>query len=94
MARLEPEAFLDKEVCRVYIAGNVGEAERVEKVLTDEGFDYMVELERFTTAVLGIFPSDYPGIGFYVLSAQAASVRKILSAAGLRAGLQMDDEAE
>ncbi len=88
MARVDSEAFLDKEVSRVYIAANVGEAERVEKALTDDGFDYLVEIERFTRAVLGIFPSEYPGASFYVLSGQAASARKTLSGAGLRAGLQ------
>ncbi len=94
MARLDSEAFLDKEVSRVYIAASVAEAERVEKALTDEGFEFMVEIEPFTKAVLGIFPQEYSGAAFYVLSGQAAPARKILSAAGLRAGLQLDDEAE
>lgn len=93
MARLDSEAFLDKEVSRVYIAGNVREAERAEKALTAEGFDYLVEIERFTVAVLAIFPSEYPGASFYVLSGRTASARKILFAAGLRAGLQEEDES-
>jgi hypothetical protein len=92
MARLDSEEFLDKEVSRVYLAAKVGEAERVEKALTDEGFDFMVEIERFTKAVLGIFTSEYSGAGFYVLSGQADSARKALSAAGLTVGLQLDDE--
>lgn len=93
MARVDSEAFLEKEVSRVYIAGSVREAERVEKALNEEGFDYLVEIERFTKAVLGIFTSEYSGASFYVLSGQATSARKALSAAGLRASLQEDDEA-
>jgi hypothetical protein len=39
MARLDFEEFLDKEVNRVYIAGALEEARRVESILTRHGID-------------------------------------------------------
>jgi hypothetical protein len=93
MARLDPEEFLDQEVTRVYIAGNVGEANRVEETLTKRGFDYIVEIEPYLRRILGIFPSKVAGAGFYVLSDQGPPARAALRAAGLVAGLE-DDEAD
>ncbi len=42
MARLELEDFLDQEVRRVYLAGRLSEAKRVERTLTGNGIDYAV----------------------------------------------------
>lgn len=93
MARVDPEEILGKEVTRVYIAANIGEADRVEEVLTDRGFDYIVEIEPYVKRILGIFPSKIAGAGFYVLSDQAPPARTALCAAGLVAGLE-DNEAD
>lgn len=93
MARLDFEDFLDQGVSRVYIAGDLGEAARVEKTLTVQSLDYMVVVEPYSKLLLGFFPSDYAGAGFYVLSDQAALARAVLLAAGLREGIeeQIDD---
>ena len=84
---VDPDAFGDQDVARVYIAGRLSEAKRVEHALTEKGIDYTVEIEKFQTRLLGILPREYEGVAFYVLSDQAALARRTLDEAGLRAGL-------
>jgi hypothetical protein len=92
MARVDLDGWEGREVTRVYIAGRVAEASQVEKALTERGVDYAVDLEPFRLMVLGIFPSQHMGVGFYVLSDQAAFSRRSLLEAGLTAGIE--DEVE
>jgi hypothetical protein len=93
MARLEFARFLDKEVSRVYIAGGLEEARRVEGILTGHGIDYAVDVEPYHKPVCALFSlSVYAGAAFFVLSTHASFARSILLAAGLKAGIQ-DDEA-
>ena len=84
---VDAEAFADRDVTRVYIAGRLSEAKRVEGALSERGIDYTVEIERFQTRLLGILPTEYEGVAFYVLTVQAAPARLVLDEAGLRAGL-------
>ena len=84
---VDPEEFADKEVARVYIAGRPGEAQRVERALSDNGVDYMIDIEPFATRLLGGLPVEYQGVAFYVLSGQAVFSRRVLREAGLHAGL-------
>ncbi len=92
MARLDFEEFLDKEVTRVYIAGGLEEAKRVESVLTGHGIDYAVDIEVYLKPVFALLSlCVYAGAGFFVLSAQAAFARRTLLAAGLKAGIGDDD---
>jgi len=93
MAMVDPECFADKEVARVYIAGRLGEAKDVEQALSENGVDYCVENEPFETYLLGILPTKYDGVAFYVLSGQASFCRRILSEAGLEDGL-VEEELE
>ena len=97
MARLDFDQFRDKEVSRIYIAGELAEATRVEAVLTRHGIDYAVEVEpyqRSALRVLTLFSSGvYAGAAFFVLSGQASFARHVLRAAGLKGGIQ-DDDAE
>ena len=92
MARLDFEDFLDKEVTRGYLAARVSEAKHVERILSENGIDYAVDIEPFLTLILGVFPSEYAGAAFYVPSGQAPFARSTLLAAGLKAGIE-DDEA-
>jgi hypothetical protein len=92
MARLHLEEFMGKEVARIYTAGRLGEAMRVETSLTEHGIDYAVDFEPFRVFVLGFLPSERVGLGFYVLSAQADHCRRLLLDAGLRAGIEADPE--
>jgi len=84
---VDPEAFADRDIARIYIAGRLTEARRVESLLSEKGIDYAVEIEPFRTLLLGIFPRQYDGVAFYVLSEQAALARHTLEGARLRAGL-------
>jgi hypothetical protein len=91
MALVDPDLFAEKDVTAVYIAGRLSEAKRVEQTLSDHGIDYAVDAERFQTQLLGVFPREYEGVAFYVLSAQAALSRRVLLEAGLTAGLVEED---
>ncbi|HLY63295.1 MAG TPA: hypothetical protein VKV95_21330 [Terriglobia bacterium] len=93
MPKLDIEDFTDKELSRIYIADRLAEAKSVESTLTKHEIDFAVEVEPFRKILLGIFPLEYPGAAFYVLSGQAPFARKALFAVGLRGGLQ-DDEAD
>ena len=97
MARLDFDKFLDKEVSRIYIAGELAEAKRVEDILTRCGIDYAVDVEPYQKSalrVLTLFSSGvYAAAAFFVLSGQAAFAREALLAAGLTGGIQ-DDDAE
>ena len=90
MARVDPDEWEGREVTRVYIAGRRAEAREVEKTLTAHGIDYMIDLERFRLMVLGLFPSEHTGVGFYVRSGQAASSKRALVDAGFKVGLEED----
>jgi hypothetical protein len=83
MARLEPEAFADRELERVFIAASLAEALRVESVLGRCGVDYVVQVE-----ILGrtLFGSERLGAAFYVVDGQASYCRLQLAAAGFAPG--------
>jgi hypothetical protein len=87
MARVPIETFEDRDVEPVFIAGSVGEAERVEEVLTQQGIEFAVRIEPFIRYILAVFPSEHEGAAFYVLSGQSAYCRRALAAAGLSSGL-------
>lgn len=82
MAHIEPEELVDPE--RIFIAGSLREARRVEELLTTAGVDYVVQVEPFTTSVLF---SPRNGAVFYVTAGQAAYCRSQLMAARLDRGV-------
>ena len=60
MARVAFEDFGDgEEVVRIYLARELGEAKRVEAVLTEKGIEYAVEVEPYVTAMSNILSSEY-----------------------------------
>ena len=83
MARIEPEALPDPE--RIYIAGSLRVALRIEEWLTTAGVDYAVQVEPFARSLL--FNRLRMGAAFYVPSGQAAYCRERLHAAGLGGGV-------
>ena len=91
MALVHPETFDARDVTMIYVAGRVSEGKRVEQILSDHAIDYAVDVEPFQSRVLGILPVEYEGIGFYVLSGQAAFCRGALRDAGVVQGLVEDD---
>ena len=68
---------------------SVGQARTVHLSVNQQ--DYAVDLEPFRLMVLGIFPSEHTGVGFYVLSDQASFSKHVLLDAGLRAGIEEDE---
>ena len=76
-----------REEVPIYVAGRVREAKRVEELLSHHGIEYAVEIEPFTTRVLGVFRREYKGATFYVLSGQGGFCRNILRKAGLTKGI-------
>jgi hypothetical protein len=88
MARVDDaDELVDAE--RVFIAGTLREALRVEELLTTEGVQYAVQVEPYGTSLLF---SQRNGAAFYVPSAQAAYCRQRLTAEGLARGVVEDRE--
>jgi hypothetical protein len=91
MARVPIEAFTDREVERVFIAGSLDEALHVEDLLTRAGIEYAVELERYRSGsiLVELLAGEYPkGAVFYVLAGgQAAFCRSLLQDGGFDAGI-------
>jgi hypothetical protein len=92
MALVEAEQLGGRECVRVYIAGRLSEAQRVEQALSDQGIDYYVEIERFERKILGLIRREYDGAAFYVTAGRAAASRELLRAARLTAGLEDEDD--
>jgi hypothetical protein len=85
MGRIEFEKFSDPEIIRIYIAKNIKEAEKIEKLLTDNHIDYAISLEPFLPPSL--LQSERMGAAFYVQSAQEALCRQLITDEGLQSGL-------
>jgi hypothetical protein len=87
MARVEPEAFEDQELIRVFMAGTLRDALRAEEVLTERGVNYVVEVEPYGRTLLG---SPRNGAAFYVADGQAQYCGAQLVAAGLGRGVLIE----
>ncbi len=91
MGRVSMEDFEEgTELLRVYLASSLAEARKVEAALDAAGFDYVVEVESFTTrsVLAGFFARK--GAGFYVLKEQAHDCVQALGSAGMVKGLVAD----
>jgi hypothetical protein len=89
MARVEPEAFADREVMRVFISATIAEAPQAEEVLTLNGVNYAVQVEPFGVTLFG---SPRNGAAFYVDVGQAAYCGAKLTEAGLGIGVLAGEE--
>jgi len=83
MPRIEPDALSDPE--QVYLAPTLGEARRIEALLTARGVDYATQVEVLGRTTL--FGSLRHGAGFYVTAAQAEYCRQVLAQAGFSSGI-------
>jgi hypothetical protein len=83
MARIETEALDDPE--RIYIAGTLRMALRIEDWLTMAGVDYAVQVEPYGRSLL--FGTLRMGAAFYVGSGQATYCREQLITAGFGGGV-------
>ena len=93
MPRVTLDDFGETEVSRIYLAGRLAEAKRVENILSMNGINYAVEVEPYVTTFAIFSFGEYRGASFYVLSGQAEFCRRILSEAGLKSGI-LEDSAE
>lgn len=91
--RRDEEELAGADLRLVYIAGTVAEAETAERVLTQQGADYVLRLDAYrTTSLLG---GEYAGLYVYVPQADHARCRALLEAGGLSDTIELDErEAE
>ena len=64
----------------MFIAKRLKNALKLEKVLTDAGFDYLVEPDKYSGGI--IFRSERIGAFFYVAEASEAAARALMRNAG------------
>lgn len=91
MARYRLEELLGRKPTLVYIAGNVADAEKAERLLASRSVDYAVSIEPFLhTSVLG---GNYPGLFIYVPSPDSRLCRQYLESNGLTDTVDLDEES-
>lgn len=80
--RREPDYFGEAELDLLYVAKRLKEALRLEQLLTDAGFDYLVEPDTYRGGV--IFQSERVGAFFYIQPADIVSAREVLVRTGIQ----------
>ena len=80
MARRTAEELSNTSLSLVYIAGNLTDAQRAERLLTEIGIEYAVDLEPFTTTAL--MSGHYMGLFMYVPTLEHQRCRELLKAQG------------
>jgi hypothetical protein len=78
----DPDFFEDRELSLIYVAKKLKEALALERLLTEAGFDYLVEPDRYTGGI--IFRSERVGAFFYVEPEHEAAARETLRSGGYR----------
>lgn len=73
----------------VYIAGNTADAARAERVLTEQGLDYVLSLEPFVSAS-PVWTGERMGLFVYVPTALHRSCRDLLERNGLTDTVDLD----
>jgi len=91
MALVDQEDLAEQDCVRVYVAGRLREAKRVEEILTGHGIDYFVAMERFERRLFGFIRREYTGVSFYVPGVRAEAASDWLRGVGLTAGLEKLD---
>jgi len=74
--RQEPDFFGDQELALVYVARKLKEALALEQLLTEAGFDYLVEPDKYSGGI--IFRSERVGAFFYVAPENENPVREAM----------------
>jgi hypothetical protein len=80
--RREAEFFHDETMDLVYIAKRLGDARRLEEVLTEAGWEYYVEVDHYRGGL--IFSTLRAGAFFYVLETEAEKARYFLPTRGYK----------
>jgi hypothetical protein len=84
MARIDPELVPGEELRRVFVALRLGDARRVEEVLTARGIDYVVGVEDGARTLFG---SPRNVAVFEVRESQATLSVEVLTKAGFGDGV-------
>jgi hypothetical protein len=80
--RRESDYFGESEMDLLYVAKRLKEALRLERLLTDAGFDYLVETDTYHGGV--IFQSERVGAFFYIQPSDAEGARQVLERTGIK----------
>jgi len=80
--RRESDYFGEAELDLLYVAKRLKDALRLENLLTEAGFDYLVETDTYHGGV--IFQSERVGAFFYVQPADAHAARQLLRRTGVQ----------
>ena len=80
--RQSPEFFGNQELALVYIAKKLNQALKLEALLTNAGYDYLVEADNYRGGF--VFQSERVGAFFYVAPSAENAARDLLSANGYR----------
>jgi hypothetical protein len=80
--RQASEFFGDEELALIYVAKRLKEAVGLEELLTQSGFDYLVEPDKYSGGV--IFRSERVGAFFYVAPANQDAVQQAMLGAGFK----------
>ena len=81
--RQPPEFFGEEELSLIYVAKRLDEALRLEGLLEQSGFDYLVEPDKYSGGV--IFRSERVGAFFYVSPSNEPAAREAMHRAGFKA---------
>ncbi len=76
------EFFLGQELELVYIAKRLNDALALEKALTEDAVDYMVETDNYVGGLL--FKRELTGAFFYVAPGAAETVRGVMVRRGYK----------
>lgn len=88
MPRVEMESFEEgTEIVRVYLAGSLEEARRIEEALAAAGFEFAVEVEEYAGRSAFGFRQARRGAGFWVREADLDGAAGALERGGHVAGL-------
>lgn len=75
------------EIVRVYLAASLGEAQAAERILTEAGLEYAIEVEELASRTLFGFGSTRRGAGLWVRAGALDAAADALERAGHVAGL-------
>jgi hypothetical protein len=92
MAYVDLETLDEEELALVYIAGKTSEAKAIENLFTQSAVNYTIKPTPFMRSSLFGGLVELPGVGFYVLAAQAAHCRNLLQDHKFKVGLVLEDE--
>ena len=80
--RRDPDFFGEAELDLIYVAKRLREALRLEALLTETGFDYLVETGTYTGGLL--LKRDLTGAFFYVAPGILSAARELLRKNGYK----------